>query len=54
MPGKPHSPLLHQQKPYVVHRVNGKSIDKSGNIVSNKSVEAHIPIEEFTYREFKK
>ncbi|MCP5505047.1 MAG: hypothetical protein H7A41_07845 [Chlamydiales bacterium] len=54
MPGKVHSKNPNQQKPYVVHRVNGKSIDKSGNIVSNKSTEAHIPIEEFTYREFKK
>ncbi len=50
MPGKPHSSLPHQQKPYVNHRVNGKSLDKHGNIVPNDSPEAHIPYEEFIYR----
>ena len=50
MPGKPHSPLKHQQKPYVSQRVNGEALDKSGNIVPNKSPEAHIPIQEFIYK----
>jgi tetratricopeptide (TPR) repeat protein len=54
MPGKPHSKNPSQQKPYVNQRINGKSIDKHGNIVSNKSEEAHIPIEEFIYREIGK
>ena len=50
MPGKPHSQNPSQQKPYVNHRINGKSLDKFGNFVPNKSAEAHIPIEEFVYR----
>jgi hypothetical protein len=51
MPGKLHSPYPHQQRPYVNQRVNGKSIDKHGNIVLNDSPEAHIPIEEFVYKD---
>jgi len=51
MPGKPHSPNPHQQKPYVVHMMDGKALDKYGNPVINSSVpEAHIPLEEFVYR----
>lgn len=50
MPGKSHSDNLCQQRPYVNHRINGKSIDKYGNFVSNKSIEAHIPVEEFVFR----
>ncbi len=50
MPGKPHSPHPHQRKPYVNQRIKGKSIDKYGNIVSNKSPKAHIPLEEYIYR----
>jgi tetratricopeptide (TPR) repeat protein len=51
MPGKPHSKNSSQQRPYVNQRINGKSLDKHGNLVSNKSEEAHIAIEEFIYRE---
>jgi len=51
MPGKPHSPFSQQKGPYVNHRINGKSLDKFGNIVSNDLPEAHIPINEFVYRE---
>ena len=51
MPGKPHSPLPHQQKPYVIHKKEGKAFDKYGNFVEQKALEAHIPIEEFIYRE---
>ncbi|MES2344875.1 MAG: hypothetical protein V4494_02930 [Chlamydiota bacterium] len=51
MPGKPHSPNQGQQKPYVVHMKDGKTFDKSGNIISGSSTEAHIPIEEFIYRD---
>lgn len=50
MPGKPHSPFPNQREPYVNHRVNGKSVDKYGNIVDNKSPDAHIPLDEFIYR----
>ena len=28
MPGKPHSPFPHQQKPYVVQMKEGKALDK--------------------------
>ncbi len=52
MPGKPHSPFPHQRQPYVNQRVNGKSLDKFGNEVPNKSPEAHIPINEFIYKEW--
>ncbi|MBI2742623.1 MAG: tetratricopeptide repeat protein [Chlamydiales bacterium] len=50
MPGKPHSPFPYQQNPYVNQRVNGKSLDKHGNVVLNDSPEAHIPISEFIFR----
>ena len=49
MPGKPHSPLLHQQKPYVTQVRNGKALDKFGNIVDAKDPAAHIPVEDFIY-----
>ena len=51
MPGKPHSPHLNQQKPYVIQKKDGKAFDKHGNLVEQKTPEAHIPIEEFIYRE---
>lgn len=51
MPGKLHSPYPRQQKPYINQRIKGKSIDKNGNIVLNDSIEAHIPIEEFVYKD---
>jgi len=53
MPGKPHSKYSHQRNPYVNHRVNGQSVDKFGNTVANDSIEAHIPINEFIFRELK-
>ena len=49
MPGKPHSPNSGQQKPYVIYKMHGKILDKSGNIVASSSPEAHIPLEEFVY-----
>lgn len=49
MPGKPHSSFPSQQKPYVVCRKNGKTLDKSGNSVLRDAPEAHIPIEEFIF-----
>jgi hypothetical protein len=51
MPGKPHSPLPHQQKPYVVQLKDGMAFDKHGNLIDPRAPEAHIPIEEFIYRE---
>jgi hypothetical protein len=51
MPGKQHSPYPHQQKPYVVQKKDGKAFDKHGHLVPHESPEAHIPIDEFIYRE---
>jgi tetratricopeptide (TPR) repeat protein len=51
MPGKPHSPNIHQQNPYVVYAKNGKAVDKLGNLVERKDPAAHIPISEFIYRD---
>jgi hypothetical protein len=49
MPGKPHSRNPAQQKPYVTWMKNGETLDKNGNVVNKRSLEAHIPIEEFKY-----
>ncbi|MCP6769261.1 hypothetical protein NL529_30880, partial [Klebsiella pneumoniae] len=51
MPGKPHSVNPYQQKPYVSQMKNGQTIDKYGNIVNKQSSEAHIPYDEFIYKE---
>ncbi len=51
MPGMPHSPNPSQQKPYVVQLIENKGVDKYGNLVSPKSPEAHIPLNEFIYQE---
>ncbi|MBS0622712.1 MAG: hypothetical protein JSR80_07125 [Verrucomicrobia bacterium] len=51
MPGKPHSPNPSQQKPYIVQMKDGKAFDKHGKLISRREVEAHIPVEEFIYRE---
>jgi hypothetical protein len=51
MPGKPHSPNPYQRKPYVTHQRNGNAIDKQGKIVEKDALDAHIPYEEFVYRE---
>ena len=51
MPGKPHSPNPSQQKPYVVQlHSSGKAFDKFGNLVQPEVPEAHIPIEEFVFK----
>ncbi len=50
MPGKLHSPHPHQQKPYVVQMKDGEALDKFGNKVDRKAAEAHIPYDEFVYR----
>ncbi|VHO02396.1 hypothetical protein RHT_00480 [Candidatus Rhabdochlamydia sp. T3358] len=50
MPGKPHSPFLYQQKPYIVQMKDGKTLDKLGNKVNKNAPEAHVPIDEFIYR----
>ena len=50
MPGKSHSPFPYQREPYVIYKKRSKILDKFGNVVSAESPEAHIPINEFTYR----
>jgi len=50
MPGKPHSPNPSQQKPYIIQKKDGKAFDKHGNMIKQKAPEAHIPLEEFIYR----
>lgn len=50
MPGKPHSPNPSQQKPYVIQMKDGKAIDKYGNRIDRNAPEAHIPIDEFSYK----
>lgn len=51
MPRKPHSPFPHQQKPYVIQMKDGAAFDKHGNLIPHEFPEAHIPINEFVYRE---
>jgi tetratricopeptide (TPR) repeat protein len=51
MPGKPHSPFPQQHKPYVVQMKDGQAFDKFGNKVSKNAPEAHIPLDEFFYRD---
>jgi hypothetical protein len=51
MPGKPHSPNPFQQQPYIIQTIGKKALDKNGNLVSPKSPEAHISLNEFIYRE---
>jgi hypothetical protein len=50
MPGKPHSPFPYQQKPYIIHKKDGKAFDELGNMVGQKAPEAHISLEKFIYR----
>jgi tetratricopeptide (TPR) repeat protein len=50
MPGKPHSPFPYQQKPYVIYKKNGETLDKFGNVVDSAASEAHIPIEKFLFK----
>ena len=49
MEGNPNSPNPGQQCPYVRHSVNGKFLDKYGNIVHKNKPEAHIPFEEYSF-----
>ena len=50
MPGKPHSPNPSQQNPYVIQQTDRGALDITGKYVVRKAPEAHIPIEEFIYR----
>ena len=51
MPGKSHSPNPSQQKPYVIQQKSGLAFDKYGNLILPEKSAAHIPLEEFIYRE---
>lgn len=51
MPGNPKSPNPAQRKPYVIQTTDDMALDKLGNRVARKSPEAHIPLEDFVYRE---
>jgi len=48
---KLHSPFPHQQNPYVVRQKNGLAFDKFGKLIEPDRPEAHIPFNEFVYRE---
>ncbi|MEI8300848.1 MAG: hypothetical protein WCG10_04460, partial [Chlamydiota bacterium] len=49
MSGKPHSLNGYQQKPYVIYKKNGNTVNKFGDIVNPQSEAAHIPFDEFIY-----
>ena len=49
--GKPHSPNPAQRTPYVVYQKDGNFLNKDGTFVSSSSKDAHIPYEEFKFRE---
>lgn len=49
MPGNPFSPNVGQQNPYIVRQLNGKYLDRFGNSVPKKSLESHIPYDDFTF-----
>lgn len=40
---------LGQENPYVIYKKHGQTLDKFGNIVDKKSLEAHIPLDEFLF-----
>ncbi len=42
---------LYQPKLYATQRIHDKAFDKFGNKASKDAPEAHIPIQEFIYRE---
>mgnify|MGYP001802977051 CR=1 FL=1 len=50
MPGDPKSPYPNSRNPYVKRVRNGTYVDKNGNPVLHNSAEAHIPIDEFSFK----
>ena len=54
MPGNPLSSYPTQQKPYVKYSVNGKFLDKNGNLFSKEAPECHIPLHEYNFETFSK
>jgi hypothetical protein len=51
MPGNPKSPNPAQQRPYVKRMKDGRALDAAGKPVDPRSREAHIPLDEFKFRE---
>lgn len=49
MPGNPLSPNVGQRQPYIIRQLNGKYYDAQGNIVNKKSLEGHIPYDDFIF-----
>ena len=49
MPGDPNSKLPSQRNPYVKHNVNGRYLDKHGNLVKPDLPQAHIPLNEYNF-----
>ncbi|MCI5052293.1 MAG: hypothetical protein MRY21_04030 [Simkaniaceae bacterium] len=53
MPGKPYSGMPGQRGPYVIDKINGKTLDKHGMVVDKTEVDkAYIPLKEFENMEF--
>ena len=50
MPGNPNSPNPMQRKPYVVQRRGKDAVSKIGKRVDPDSPEAHIPLEELSFK----
>lgn len=51
MPGDPSAEWSSQRRPYVMHQVNGRCVNKYGKVVSRKSQEAHIPLEQYNFED---
>jgi hypothetical protein len=51
MPGKPNIPHAAQRRPYVKRMKEGRALDVVGKAVYPRSREAHIPLDEFEFRE---
>lgn len=52
MPGNPNSPNPMQRKPYVVQRRGKDAVTRDGVLVDSRTSEAHIPLEEFEFKEW--
>jgi hypothetical protein len=51
MPGEPNSPHPAQQRPYVKRMKDGAAYDAAGQVVDPRSAKAHIPLQDFRFRE---
>jgi len=51
MPGNPASPNPAQRRPYVKRMKDGRALDSAGKPVDARAREAHIPLNEFEFRE---